>query len=148
MALCALYFAQTQKRLKFAKSKNSPKNVRGSQLGIVKKEGMLNKYTRSTFGGVGKHQRFFQLKSNGLISWGKTRATVHYFETIVAVKEKDDMCLKFKLSADELKRFLCVQTTGKTLYLLNETVRERDDWLASFKNVLEDQKQKSQKKKY
>lgn len=136
MALCSLYHEKTGKKLAFARQSESIKNVRGSQLGVVKKEGVLAKYTRGAFGGIGKHERFIQIKSTGTICWGKTRASVSYFEKILAVRDQDTALSKFKLKGEESQRFLCVQTSGKTLYLLCPSIQEQKEWLQCCKDVL------------
>jgi len=76
MALVALYYTQTKKKLAYDHETHST-GLRRSQLGVIKKEGVLNKYTRGAFG-IGKHDRFFQIKTNGIISWGKDKAKMKY----------------------------------------------------------------------
>lgn len=138
MALLALYFSQTKKKLGYSKGSANTKAVRSSQLGVVKKEGMMMKYTRGTFGTIGKHQRFFQIKSTGIIGWGKTKQQTSYFEQLVAVRQRDAALSKFKLTEEELSRFLCIQTTGKTIYLIGETIDEANDWVKCIQSVLQD----------
>ncbi|GAB5359302.1 hypothetical protein AAMO2058_000532600 [Amorphochlora amoebiformis] len=128
MALLALYYAVTKTHLTFDRT-NSGTGLRKSQLGHIRKQGVLMKYTRGALGRVGKHPRFVQIKSTGTISWGKTKETIKYSEAIIGVNDKGAIFKQFKISDDDLKRFFCVLTSGKSVYLLCETEEDKKEWM-------------------
>uniref|UniRef100_A0A7S2QSW0 PH domain-containing protein n=1 Tax=Norrisiella sphaerica TaxID=552664 RepID=A0A7S2QSW0_9EUKA len=134
MALCALYYTQDQKRLQYTRG-TEESGVSAANLGVVTKEGTLEKYTRGIVG-IGKHPRYVQLKSNGVISWGKDKAKMKFSEKIVDVRERGAALDQFKLSDEENTRFFCVLTSGKSLYLLSESVADRKEWVSCIKSVI------------
>mmetsp|Transcript_3198 Transcript_3198/g.4907 ORF Transcript_3198/g.4907 Transcript_3198/m.4907 type:complete len:388 (-) Transcript_3198:158-1321(-) len=135
MALVALYYSQSKKRLAFTRG-NEATGIRRSQLGVIKKEGTLEKYTRGIVG-VGKHPRFVQIKSTGYIAWGKEKGKLKFDESIVGVRDEGAALEQFKLSDEEKAQFFCVLTSGKSLYFLCPSVQEKKDWVACINSIVE-----------
>jgi len=102
---------------------------------VVKKEGLLEKFTRGMLG-IGKSKRFVQILSSGAISWANKQGQTGHSEAIVGVRDHASALQAFKLSNEENKRFFCVLTTGKSLYLLCPTVEDCEAWVACIKSVI------------
>eukprot|EP00468_Gymnochlora_sp_CCMP2014_P007062 CAMPEP_0167747672 /NCGR_PEP_ID=MMETSP0110_2-20121227/4412_1 /TAXON_ID=629695 /ORGANISM="Gymnochlora sp., Strain CCMP2014" /LENGTH=331 /DNA_ID=CAMNT_0007632601 /DNA_START=293 /DNA_END=1288 /DNA_ORIENTATION=+ len=134
MALRALYISLTKQELVFDRDLKGA-GLRRSQLGVVVKEGVLEKYTRSKIGRTSTHDRFVQIKSTGTISWGKSKKEMKQSETIVDVQASVALD-KFKLKGQDMNRFFTVLTTGKSLYFLAKTVSERADWTNALESII------------
>uniref|UniRef100_A0A7S3Z7C7 PH domain-containing protein n=1 Tax=Lotharella globosa TaxID=91324 RepID=A0A7S3Z7C7_9EUKA len=134
MALLALYHTQMHKKLLFERSSASG-NRRKSDPGVVRKEGILKKYTRGILG-KGRHPRFVQIHSTGMIGWGKDKDKRDQLEMIVGVSDGGAALDAFKLTEEENKRFFCVLTSGKSLYFLCGSENEKEDWTSCIKNVI------------